>query len=135
MQSLRGTLPASRLSRRTFSHSSTFATPSRSAPAPSPSPPDAVEPQQEQPDQPLSASAYLAAQAALEEANAQPKKQFVVPDKNAWDYNTGDEPQAKMIRRILEDSYKPLRVKVRSLSSFSLFSRSLIRFLCVGRDS
>jgi hypothetical protein len=70
---------------------------------------------------PLSASAYLAAQAELEEQNAEPKKPFVVPDKNAWDYNTGEEPQVKMIKRILEDSYKPLRIKVRSTSFFFSF--------------
>ncbi|KAM0788047.1 hypothetical protein ACM66B_006245 [Microbotryomycetes sp. NB124-2] len=63
-----------------------------------------------------SSSSFLLAQAKLEEQiesdmlSKQKKDQDLVKasQEQAWD---GDEPQARMIRRILEDSYKPLRVK------------------------
>lgn len=68
---------------------------------------------------PASASAYLLAQAALEDAQ-DPKKALwtQIPEEEPWE---GDEPQARAIRRILEDQYKPLRVKVRSSSSLFCF--------------
>lgn len=69
-----------------------------------------------------SAAAYIAAQAAAEEAqeaeavkSGQAKRPKVVPDPDAW---RGEESRERMLKRILEDQYKPLRVKA---SSFLFF--------------
>lgn len=65
-----------------------------------------------------SASAYLLRQALLEEQEEQGlsssssrRQRPPIPElrEPAWD---GDEPQDRAIRRILEDTYKPLRIKV-----------------------
>lgn len=63
-----------------------------------------------------STATFLLEQALREEAEEerilQAKKRARQPkelQEPAWD---GDEPQARAIRRILEDQYKPLRVKV-----------------------
>ncbi|KAK4052022.1 hypothetical protein OIV83_002316, partial [Microbotryomycetes sp. JL201] len=65
-----------------------------------------------------SAARFLMAQAEREQQAEQDliqqrklasdKQQAAASKEQAWD---GDEPQDRMIRRILEDSYKPLRVK------------------------
>lgn len=64
-----------------------------------------------------SAAAFIAAQAEAEEQRENEgdgrarKREPVVPDPEAW---TGEETRERMLKRILEDQYKPLRVKVRS---------------------
>lgn len=79
-----------------------------------------------------SASSFLRAQAALEEVDTDPRPKKTIPEfrEEAWD---GDEPQERALRRILEDSYKPLRVKVRFTCPHHLMYRSPI-FNCL-RDS
>lgn len=63
-----------------------------------------------------SSAAFIAAQAAEEEAaeveailTGDVKKPKVVPDPDAWD---GEETRERVLKRILQDQYKPLRVKV-----------------------
>jgi hypothetical protein len=59
---------------------------------------------------PISASSFLFNQALIEDAEETSKprpRQAIDPD--AW---TGDEPQRSAIIRIMQDSYKPLRIKV-----------------------
>lgn len=75
-----------------------------------------------------SAAAYIAAQAAAEEAqeaevvrSGQAKRPRVVPDPDAW---RGEESRERMLRRILEDQYKPLRVKVSFLASLFRVQRA-----------
>ncbi|BGP37137.1 hypothetical protein JCM10450v2_001043 [Rhodotorula kratochvilovae] len=90
--------------RRAFSTSPALATSRTSTSPPASDPP--VEP-----TRPVSAAAYLAAQAAEEEAAAalaEKEKKRIVPDPDAW---TGEESRERMLKRILEDQYKPLRVK------------------------
>ncbi|BGO97256.1 hypothetical protein NBRC10513v2_001176 [Rhodotorula toruloides] len=61
-----------------------------------------------------SAAAFIAAQAEAEEQRENEedgrarKREPVVPDPEAW---TGEETRERMLKRILEDQYKPLRVK------------------------
>lgn len=69
------------------------------------------------PPQQLSAAAFILRQAELEEAEEASHRRKGAPNipalrEPAWD---GDEPQARMIERILSDTYKPLRVKVSCL--------------------
>ncbi|GAA6018571.1 hypothetical protein JCM8202_000562 [Rhodotorula sphaerocarpa] len=63
----------------------------------------------------MSSAAFIAAQAAEEEAaeveailTGDVKKPKVVPDPDAWD---GEETRERVLKRILQDQYKPLRVK------------------------
>lgn len=76
----------------------------------------AIEPGEGHTNSKSSAAAFIAAQAAAEEAHeaevfrsGQAKRPRVVPDPDAW---RGEESRERMLRRILEDQYKPLRVKV-----------------------
>ncbi|TKA51588.1 hypothetical protein B0A53_05269 [Rhodotorula sp. CCFEE 5036] len=75
----------------------------------------AVEAREGRTNSESSAAAYIAAQAAAEEAHeaevvrsGQAKRPRVVPDPDAW---RGEESRERMLKRILEDQYKPLRVK------------------------
>jgi hypothetical protein len=86
----------------------------------------AVEAREGRTNSESSAAAYIAAQAAAEEAHeaevvrsGQAKRPRVVPDPDAW---RGEESRERMLKRILEDQYKPLRVKVSFLTP--LFPRS-----------
>lgn len=67
---------------------------------------------------PSSASSYLAEQARLEEEGFESeaekrRKAKLLPElrEPAWD---GEETRERMLQRILQDQYKPLRVKVKS---------------------
>jgi uncharacterized protein involved in copper resistance len=59
---------------------------------------------------PISASSFLFNQALIEDAEetSKPRPRHAI-DPDAW---TGDEPQRSAIIRIMQDSYKPLRIKV-----------------------
>lgn len=95
----------------------------------------AVEASEGRTDSKSSAAAYIAAQAAAEEAHeaevvrsGQAKRPRVVPDPDAW---RGEESRERMLKRILEDQYKPLRVKV----SFRLLSSLFRHQACeIGAD-
>lgn len=84
---------------------------STASPAGAPPQDQGLSGQQQQ--QQLSAAAFLLRQAEIEEAEELGVGRKVGPNipalrEEAWD---GDEPQDRAIRRILEDTYKPLRVK------------------------
>jgi len=112
---------------RVLHTSSLLATPRTSTPAAAP-PADSSDGTADEKPRTVSAAAYLAAQAAEEEAAAalaDKKKERVVPDPDAW---TGEESRERMLKRILEDQYKPLRVKVRCcLVVLSLAAHPLTR--------
>lgn len=115
-------------SRRCFAnstclHSDDRHTPSRSSssthPSPSSSQLNSTSPSSTDTSKlPKSAADYLLSQAALEEeadflAAQQRKPVPAELREEAWD---GDEPQYRAIRRILEDQYQPLRIKVRRVA-------------------
>lgn len=95
-------------SENTSSNSTTPTTPSPTSSI------DDIEPQLESSTSTLpatSASSFLLAQARIEEAEESNKRKSPrLPqlDEVPWE---GEETQERLIRRILEDSYKPLRVK------------------------
>lgn len=122
--------PVARLGRRAFASSTLAADDS-----PSSARPPSAESSSTSPSNSTSSAAYLLEQALREEAEedrilqarlrARKPKEL---QEEAWD---GDEPQHRAIRRILEDQYKPLRVKVsriagRGCSARRGFRRSLI---------
>lgn len=102
--------------RRTCRALSTSRAASRASTSAAAPPPDSRNDSSADKGRQTSAAAFIAAQAAEEEAAAalagKPKER-IVPDPDAW---TGDEPRERMLKRILEDQYKPLRIKVRTLS-------------------